>query len=197
MEQESLLLHLNAPEGPDENSRRLVLDTNACLDWLVFRDSGAQAVGQALAEGRVRLLSCAAMRDELSHMLRHASLARWLVDADAALAIYDHHCRLLPNPQPGAGQRLACSDPDDQVFIDLAVTQRAYCLLTHDRALLKLARRARSLGVRVVRPKDWLAPGFSPGQTTETPSHHPPQAPQPPTPTPTPPSGRSAERPRR
>jgi uncharacterized protein len=147
---------------PDEHTPRLVLDTNACLDWLVFRDPGALGFVRAVEQGQVALLACACIREELAHMLRHASLARWRVDADEALATFDRHARPLPLPQPGAGQRLACSDPDDQVFIDLAVTQCAQWLLTHDKALLKLARRARLLGVKVSRPKDWTDPGFIP-----------------------------------
>lgn len=149
-------------DRPCEAGLRLVLDTNACLDWLVFRDPGAQPLVKALEQGRVALLACDWARSELAHMLRHASLARWRVDADEALAIFDRHARLLPLPQPGAGQRLACSVPDDQVFIDLAVTQGAQWLLTHEKALLKLARRARLLGVKVLRPKDWTDSAFSP-----------------------------------
>jgi predicted nucleic acid-binding protein len=50
---------------------------------------------------------------------------------------------------------LRCSDPDDQVFIDLAAEAGARWLLTHDRALLRLARRARALGVQIAQPQSW------------------------------------------
>ena len=53
--------------------------------------------------------------------------------------------------------RLHCSDPDDQCFIDLALAQHARWLITHDRALLRLARRARAFGVEVLTPMLWRA----------------------------------------
>jgi predicted nucleic acid-binding protein len=98
------------------------------------------------------------MREELAQMLRHASLARWQPDADVALALFDRHTTLLPPPVVNSAQRLICSDRDDQVFIDLAICARVDWLITHDRALLKLARRALRFGVRVVRPVDWPPP---------------------------------------
>jgi predicted nucleic acid-binding protein len=48
--------------------------------------------------------------------------------------------------------RLRCRDADDQVFIDLALVHRARWLLTRDKALLALARRARPLGTEILRP---------------------------------------------
>lgn len=146
---------------PSPAACRLVLDTNVCLDWLVFRDPGVEPLARALSLGQVTLLSCPPMRTELQHMLHHPSLSRWQFDPATALALHDTHASLLATPQPGAGQRLHCTDPDDQVFIDLAVTQHASALLSHDRALLKLARRARTLGIQVLAPRDWRSSAVS------------------------------------
>lgn len=139
----------------------IILDTNVALDWLVFRDAKAKPLAAAITAGQVRLLSCVGARAELRHMLGHASLSGWGVDADVALALHDHHAILLHDPPLGAAVRLRCTDPDDQVFIDLALAQRPASLLTHDRALLKLARRARIHGVQVLRPRDWPPPVVS------------------------------------
>jgi predicted nucleic acid-binding protein len=46
----------------------------------------------------------------------------------------------------------ACSDPADQKFLDLAYTARADWLVTRDNALLKLARRARRDGLKILTP---------------------------------------------
>ena len=46
----------------------------------------------------------------------------------------------------------ACSDRDDQKFLDLAYTARADWLVTKDKALLKLARRARRDGLKILLP---------------------------------------------
>jgi uncharacterized protein len=136
-------------------SPRVVLDTNSVLDWLVFRDPGMAAVSAAIQRGQLVWLACAATRIELAHMLQHPRLAHWQHDPAAALALCDTYARYVDAPMTGVTQRLRCTDPDDQIFIDLAVTQHARWLLTHDRALLKLARRARASGVIVVRPVDW------------------------------------------
>jgi predicted nucleic acid-binding protein len=97
------------------------------------------------------------MRAELAHMLGHRSLARWSPDATVAMANFDRLSWAHPTPVAQAPAGLRCSDADDQVFIDLALAERAQWLLTHDRALLKLARRAAALGLRIVRPADWAA----------------------------------------
>lgn len=135
----------------------MVLDTNATLDWLVFADPRIQPVVDALEAGRLHWLASAAMRQELAHMLGHASLARWSPDTATALAHFDCLAQIRPCPPGHTQTRLRCSDPDDQVFIDLALAERANFLLTHDRALLKLARRAAPHGLRILRPADWTA----------------------------------------
>lgn len=145
-----------------------VLDTNVVLDWLVFRDPRAAPLAAALQGRRLRWLACAAMREELAHMLAHERLARWAPDAAAALACFDALAELpVATPPPVL---LRCSDADDQIFVDLALAQGARWLLTHDRALLKLARRAAARGLAIVTPMRWAdaagAPplnGTSPG----------------------------------
>jgi putative PIN family toxin of toxin-antitoxin system len=132
-----------------------VLDTNVVLDWLVFDDARVAALAAAVESGGLRWLAAPPMRTELAHMLGHASLARWSPNAERVLTTFDRHALACEPPPPS---RLVCSDADDQVFIDLAVAQRAAWLITHDRALLKLARRARLRGVSVVTPYGWRAP---------------------------------------
>ena len=137
---------------------RVVLDTNAVLDWLVFGDPRIQPVVDALQSGRLHWVACPAMRQELVHMLGHASLARWSPGGPAALAQFDHLAEIRPDPVRNPHTGLRCRDVDDQVFLDLALMARARWLLTHDRALLKLARRASDKGLRIVRPADWTLP---------------------------------------
>lgn len=131
-----------------------VIDTNVLLDWLVFRDPRVAPLARALEARALRWLASPEMRDELAHMLTHASLVRWQPDCQRALAVFDALTVASPSPAPS---RLHCSDPDDQCFIDLALGQRARWLITHDRALLRLARRARASGVEVLTPMLWRA----------------------------------------
>jgi predicted nucleic acid-binding protein len=59
-----------------------------------------------------------------------------------------------PDPDPRFPR---CSDASDQKFIDLALSHPARCLLTHDRALLKLARPLHRAGIVVGTPAAWCA----------------------------------------
>ncbi|MBN8487205.1 MAG: PIN domain-containing protein, partial [Burkholderiales bacterium] len=56
------------------------------------------------------------------------------------------------SPQPV----LRCTDPDDQKFIDFALACGARWLVSRDKAVLKLRRRALALhGLQIVHPADW------------------------------------------
>jgi putative PIN family toxin of toxin-antitoxin system len=136
----------------------VVLDTNVVLDWLVFRDPRATRLVAALECGLLCWLGCARMRDELRLTLAYPALARWQPDPVRVLAAYDRHATVCPEPPRLASRALTCRDPDDQVFLDLAVAGNARWLVTHDRALLSLSRAARLHGVVLTRPADWLPP---------------------------------------
>jgi predicted nucleic acid-binding protein len=134
----------------------VVLDTNTVLDWLVFKDAGVAAVVAAVEAGQLRWLACPAMRQELTRTLGYRSLASWQPDSEHVLSTFDAWAGMRPEPPPAA-LPLRCSDPDDQVFLDLALATGARWLISHDKALLRLARRVRPLGLLIVTPKGWLA----------------------------------------
>ncbi len=136
----------------------MVLDTNTVLDWLVFADAGMAPITAALHSGALQWLACTAMREELARTLQYRTLQKWKPDSERTLSTFDRWARLQPTPPP-APQHLRCSDPDDQMFLDLALAHRARWLLTHDRALLRLARRVRPLGLQVLPPKAWPGVG--------------------------------------
>lgn len=51
---------------------------------------------------------------------------------------------------------LACTDADDQKFLDAAFGAGADGLLTRDKALLQLARRAAAMGLAICTPGEAL-----------------------------------------
>lgn len=135
---------------------RVVLDTNVILDWLLFADAACRPMVSAIQSGALRWIATRPMRNELEHVLASSAAARWRERAPEILAAWDQWVQLEPEPAPvGPAVRLRCTDPDDQKFIDLAIGARARWLVTRDRALLKLARRSRPLGVGVMRPDAW------------------------------------------
>jgi predicted nucleic acid-binding protein len=131
---------------------RAVLDTNVVLDWLLFGEPSVTGLTQALTAGRLRWIVTAPMRDELAHVLGRGLAAARGADAAAILAAWDHHATLQPEPPT---QRLRVTDPDDQKFVDLALGARARWLVSRDRAVLKLARRAALAGTSIVTPERW------------------------------------------
>ena len=131
-----------------------VVDTQVVLDCLVFHDPGAEALSSAVRRGSVHWLTTPAMRDEFVHVLSRGVGAAWQPDTLQVLRAFDRLARLVDSP-PALPMPMRCSDPDDQMFIDLALSWGAQWLFTRDRALLRLARRARAHGVHVIRPADW------------------------------------------
>ena len=131
----------------------LVLDTNVVLDWLLFADPRAAAVAAAIESGAVRWLAASRMRDEFERTLHYPALSRWKPESERLLSIFDRHAVI--RPAPPTSPRLRCSDADDQIFIDLALTTGARWLLTRDRALLRLRRRAAESGILVMPPERW------------------------------------------
>jgi len=136
----------------------VVLDTNAVLDWLVFGHPSCAGWTERFASGSVRWLASTAMRDELAHVLGRGVAIGRTPDLAALWAAWE---RLAVPTEAvalaGAATRLRCTDADDQKFIDLALGHGARWLLSRDRAVLKLARRARPLGLAVMKPDGWLA----------------------------------------
>ena len=141
-----------------------VLDTNVVLDWLVFRNPECAALQAAIVAGRLQWIATDAIRAELVHVLGRGHLDAWQPDSAALGDVWDAHCTTVAAPTPsGPPGRLRCSDPDDQKFVDLAVAAGARWLVSRDRAVLKLARRLREVGVTVTTPARWASLSLLPG----------------------------------
>ena len=132
-------------------SHHLVLDTNIVLDMLVFRDPRTHALHAALFEDPVMpdllWLATAPMREELARVLAYPHIAVRLafhgLQAAQVLSQFDARARIV-SVAPKAPA--TCKDPDDQKFIDLAVSHGA-TLLSKDKAVLCMRRRLMKLGV--------------------------------------------------
>lgn len=139
---------------------RIVLDTNVCLDLWVFADPGCARVLAALRSGAVQAVTRDDCRAEWQRVLHYPQLpiddqSRPLVDA-----AFTANVQLLTDTDSvpvDAGRRLPrCADPDDQKFLELALASGARWLLSKDRELLKLDRRARmASGFSILLPQAW------------------------------------------
>lgn len=137
-------------------AKPIVLDTNVCLDLFVFHDPRWAALLAALADGAVQAVTRADCRDEYLAVLHYPHLP---LDDDSrprAAARFDALIRVVaPGQKP---LRLpACSDRDDQKFLELARDAGATTLVTKDKALLKCGKRTVKDGLfRIMAPEAWI-----------------------------------------
>ena len=143
---------MNADPRPDAPAA--VIDTNTVLDWLLFDEPSVAPIAAAVESGQLRWLACSSMLNECEHVLSRPEMARWRPDPARVAQAWDRLAVMRPAPTIGPTWP-RCTDPDDQVFIDLAIAERATWLVTRDRALLRLRRRAAHFGVQVIRPPEW------------------------------------------
>lgn len=126
---------------------RRVLDTNIVLDLWVFDDPRAEVLRLSVETGDTHWLATAAMREELARVLAYPQIVKRLVHRDrqahTVLAHFDRWAQLQPDA-PKA--EYVCKDPDDQKFIDLAVTHTA-SLHSKDAAVLCMRKRLERCGV--------------------------------------------------
>ena len=137
------------------NSRalaRAVIDTNVLLDLRVFDDPRATPLRIAVESGEVGALRCGPSVDELSEVLGRPVFG---VSNERRCTILRHWDRIATPIDRLHSAPFACSDPHDQKFLDLAHFAGARWLLSRDRAVLRLARRAASLGIVIAVPKRW------------------------------------------
>lgn len=132
---------------------RIVLDTNAVLDLLLWHNAELDCVAHALAAGRAMLVCDDACLRELRTVLRYPKFG---LDETQAAALYAAYCgqlELSPLPETPDASQPRCRDREDQKFFDLAVRAGADLLVTRDRALLRLGRhRLCPPSLRILAP---------------------------------------------
>ncbi|MEO8144887.1 MAG: putative toxin-antitoxin system toxin component, PIN family [Betaproteobacteria bacterium] len=141
-------------------AKRVVLDTNIWLDWLVFHDQSLLYLKGTFSEGKTEIFIDTACEAELERVLAY-DLARHTLAADAQAACLAECRRIaqrIDTPAPEAERKLLprCADPDDQKFLELALAARADVLVTKDHKLLELARRTKAF--RILAPRKFTLP---------------------------------------
>lgn len=135
----------------------VVLDTNVVLDLWLFADPRVAVLRDALRAGHVQALVTEPTLAELGHVLQRPFVQARGAAAGAVLADLLACSQQIQPPPRQAPLPPRCSDEDDQKFVDLAWGWPAAWLLSRDRAVLKLARAARSRGLRIGTPEAWAA----------------------------------------
>ena len=143
------------PVPPNISPKRIVIDTNVCLDLFVFKDPRWSALLGAIESGAVEAITRADCRDEYNIVLHYKHLP--LDDDSRPLAAARFDQLIMVVAPPESGVRLpVCTDKDDQKFLELARDAGAHTLITKDKALLKLGRKLARAGMfQVVQPDAW------------------------------------------
>ena len=122
----------------EAKKRRVVLDTNVVISALLFEEGQLAWLRHAWQQGRCCPFGSSATIRELARVLRYPKFHLTGEDRMELLGDYLPFIALLPEPPP-APAPLACRDPDDQKFLDLAAAGGADLLITGDGDILALA----------------------------------------------------------
>lgn len=139
---------------------RVVIDTNVLLDCWVFNDPRSAWLWQALIEPqpRLRCVRSDSTDTELAEVLSRTLFADRMQAAAISPETLLTQWRTLSEPVERIfSAPWHCTDPQDQKFLDLASSARANMLVTKDKALLRVDRRSRHDGLRIVQPQQALA----------------------------------------
>ncbi|MEA5098036.1 MAG: putative toxin-antitoxin system toxin component, PIN family [Burkholderiaceae bacterium] len=135
---------------------RIVLDTNVCLDLFVFHDPRWDALLSALQDGAIEAVTREDCRNEWLRVLDYPNLPLDGASKMRAIGEFDSLIAHIA-PTPHTAPLPLCTDRDDQKFLELARDANAACLITKDKALLKLARKTARAGLFVIAtPETWV-----------------------------------------
>lgn len=131
---------------------RIVIDTNVVLDMFHFDDPAAVPIRTAIEAKTAVWVSDADCRAELLRVLAYPAFGLDAAGIARIIACHDALATSIPTapPPPGTAALPRCRDPDDQKFLILAQRADAALLISKDKELLRLARRAT--GFCIVTP---------------------------------------------
>jgi putative PIN family toxin of toxin-antitoxin system len=135
-------------------SAEVVVDTNVLLALWLFRDPVVEPLHAAFASGQLRPVRSTATDAEFAEVLARPEL--FSVEPERQLRLLEAWQAVATLAEASQVAPWTCRDPLDQKFLDLAVSAGAGWLITRDRDLLKLARKARRQGLMIVTPENWV-----------------------------------------
>lgn len=122
---------------------RIILDTNILLDLFVFEDQGTETLLMLLETNALNPITSEEILAEFQEVISRPIFTQ---DSKDQERIYSKAKSLHQIEPIHSIQRapFKCSDPDDQMFLDLAYSCKPCILLSKDKALLKLKSKARA-----------------------------------------------------
>ena len=136
---------------------KVVFDTNAVISATLFGSGLMKPLRLAWQASRIVPIISTETRAELLRVLAYAKFKLNEADIARVLALYLPHAQVhavnliavTRNPIP------VCRDTRDQIFLDLAYSAKADCLITGDQDWLVLADTPH-LSFRILKPIEFL-----------------------------------------
>jgi putative PIN family toxin of toxin-antitoxin system len=154
---------------------KLVLDTNVVIDWLVFDHEYLASFRERVRARDIQVITHTPAVDELRRVLGYPILK---LDVERQASVLEQYLTLASfadgertAASPAAPTELPpgfprCRDSDDDPFLWLAWRAGADALVSRDKAVLKLAKRARKFGFQIYDvPKMVAVLGTAPSVT--------------------------------
>ena len=133
---------------------RLVLDTNVVMDLFHFAAPPLAPLLQAIKSGAVL---CLADDRTLAELQRVTSYKQFRLDEVGRQRVFDAYrtlVTLVSDDLPAQPRLPKCRDPDDQMFLELALAGQADILISRDNLVLKLANaRQRRCPFAILSPE--------------------------------------------
>jgi hypothetical protein len=130
---------------------RIIIDTNILLDIVFFEDPHVEDLKKAIEEGEIEAWYCNLIWNEFLDVLRRPTFyeneqtfQRMIETAEKYFLFEDRDIPRTP---------FKCRDPDDQIFIDLAVLKAPSWLISRDLEVLKLSKKLQLVHVHVTSNK--------------------------------------------
>lgn len=122
---------------------RLVLDTNIVIDLLHFADPRTQQLAERLAGGQWQCYTDSECLAELARVCAYPEFGMTPAAQAVLLTRYRKQAILCDADGEENYPLPRCRDHDDQKFLILAARCHAECLITRDKALLRLTHHRR------------------------------------------------------
>ena len=130
---------------------KLVLDTNVVIDWLVFDDPFLASFRSSVVDKQTTVVTHLPAVVELQRVLGYRTLKLPVERQSDVLVRYEALTTRVEVSDEALPERFPrCRDSDDDHFLALAWHAKADAVVSRDKAVLKLAKKAKKFGFQVL-----------------------------------------------
>ena len=128
--------------------KTVVFDTNVLLDLFIFNDFRVLHLKQALLDGKIEALASPKTLEEFSDVIARPLFALSQEQQEQVRLTWHGLARVIADEALTKAPWI-CNDPDDQVFLDLAYTNKPCTLISKDNEVLRFEKKAVIDGVLI------------------------------------------------